>query len=390
VLVTGQVAISVVLLVIATFAYRSFRQELGSGPGYRIDHLLMMSFDTRLVRYTDGESRRFYDRLLERARSMPGVKSATLASAVPMQTVRLGGATVVPEGYDPPPGQETISVMSARVAEGYFSTMRIPIVRGREFRLEDAPGAPLVTVVNELFAQHYWPGQDPIGKRLRLQNPGRADSSVEVVGIAKNSKYLILAEPPTEYLYLPYRQDRASDMILLTESAGDPSSLVAPLRDIVRALDANQPIFDVRTMEEFFQISTVGLMNIIIGMVAVMGMMGLALSMVGLYGLVAYAASRRTREIGIRMALGADRAAVLRMVLRHGIVLAMAGLVVGLLASVGAGELLAAAFGGADDSGDVMSLLLVAPLVLAVTAVAAFVPAWRASRVDPMRALRHD
>jgi predicted permease len=389
-LVTGQVAVSVVLLVVATFAYRSFRQELASGPGYRIDHLLMMSFDTSLMRYTDSETSRFYDRLLERARSVQGVRSATLTSAVPMQTVRLGGSTVVPEGYELPPGKENISLMSARVGEGFFSTMRIPIVRGRGFRLEDSPDAPLVAVVNELFAQHYWPGQDPIGKRLRLQNQGRADSSVEVVGVAKTSKYLILAEPPTEYLYLPYRQDPPFNLILLAESEGDPTSLITPLRTIVRGLDANQPIFDVRTMEEFYQISTVGLMNIIIGMVAAMGMMGLALSIVGLYGLVAYAASRRTKEIGIRMALGADRGAVLRMVLQQGIVLATVGLVVGLLASVGTGELLAGTFTGGDKTRDFTSLLLIAPVVLAVTAFAAYIPARRASRLDPMKALRYE
>ncbi len=370
-LVTGQVAVSVVLLVIATFAYRSFRQELGSGPGYRIDHLLMMSFDTSLVRYTDSETAQFYDRLLERARSVQGVRSAALTSAVPMQTVRLGVSTVVPEGFQLPPGQENISLMSARVGEHYFSTMRIPIVRGREFRLADSPEAPRVAVVNELFAHHYWPGQNPIGKRLRLQNQGRAESRIEIVGVAKTSKYLILAEPPTEYLYLPYRQDPPANLILLAESEGVPSTLVTPLRNIVRSLDANQPIYDVRTMDEFYQISTVGMMNIIIGMVAAMGTMGLTLSIVGLYGLVAYAASRRTKEIGIRMALGADRAAVLRMVLRQGIVLATMGLVVGLLTSVGAGELLAAVFVGGDKTRDFTSLLLVAPVVLAGTALAA-------------------
>jgi putative ABC transport system permease protein len=389
-LVTGQVAVSVVLLVIATFAYRSFRQELASGPGYRIDRLLMMTFDTSLVRYTDHQTSRFYDRLLERARSVHGVRSAALTSAVPMQTVRLDGSTVVPEGYQLPPGQENISLMSARVSEQYFSAIRIPIVRGREFRPEDSQGAPLVAVVNELFAQHYWPGQDPIGKRLRLQNAGRADSWVEIVGVAKTSKYLLLAEPPTEYLYLPYRQDPPPNLILLTESVGDPSTLVTPIRNIVRALDAEQPIYDVRTMKEFYQVSTVGMMNIIIGMIAAMGMMGLALSIVGLYGLVAYAASRRTKEIGIRMALGADRAAVLRMVLRQGIVLATAGLAVGLLASVGTGELLRGTFTSGDKTRDVTSLLLVAPVVLAVTALAAYIPARRASRVDPMKALRYD
>ena len=307
-----------------------------------------------------------------------------------MQTVRLETASVVPEGYEMPQGQEYVSLMSARVADHYFSTIRIPIVRGREFRPEDSQNSPLVAVVNDLFGQHYWPGQDPIGRRLRLQNRGRADSWVEVVGVAKNSKYLLLAEPPTEYLYLPYRQAPPSSLILVAESQGDPSGLVTPLRNIVREMDANQPIYDVRTMEEFYQISTVGMMDIIIGMVAGMGMMGLGLSIVGIYGLVAYAASRRTREIGIRMAPGADRAAVLRMVLRHGILLATVGLMVGLLASVGAGELLAAAFGGGDDTGDLTSLLLVAPVVLVVTALAAYIPARRASRLDPMKALRYE
>jgi len=389
-LVAGQVAVSVVLLVIATFAYRSFRQELSSGPGYRIDHLLMMSFDTSLVHYSTSESQQFYDRLLERARSVPGVRSAALTSAVPLQTVRLDVSTVVPEGYVLSRGVQNISVMSARVGEHFFSTIRIPIVRGRDFRVEDSSDAPLVAVVNELFARHYWPGQDPIGKRLRLQNPGRADSLVEIVGVAQTSKYVLLAEPPTEYMYLPYRQDPPASLILLTETEGDPSRLAAPLRNVVRSLDAKQPMYDVRTMQEFYQISTVGLMNIIIGMVAAMGTMGLALAIVGLYGLVAYAASRRTKEIGIRMALGANRASVMWMVLQQGIGLAALGLVIGLVMSVGAGELLAAAFVGGNATRDFTALLLVAPVVLAVTALGAFLPARRASRIDPIGALRQE
>lgn len=390
VLVAGQIAVSVVLLAIATFTYRSFRQELATGPGYRLDHLLMMTFDTSLVRYSDARSRSFYDRLLDDVRRVPGVRSAGLGSVVPMQTARLELSTVVPEGYELPPGTDTVSVMSAHVGEHFFSTIRIPIVLGREFKRDDSPGSPLVVVVNELFAGHYWPGQDPIGKRLRLRNEGRAESLLEVVGVAKTSKYVLLAEPPTEYIYLPFRQDPPASMILLTESDGDPSALVGPLRDLVRGLDPNLPIYDVRTMEEFYRISTVGLMNVIIGMVAAMGMMGLALSIVGLYGLVAYAAGRRTKEIGIRMALGADRAAVLRMVLGQGLVLASAGLVAGLVASFGAGALLAAAFVGPARGRDLTSLFIVAPAVLLVTALAAYIPARRASRLDPMKALRHE
>jgi macrolide transport system ATP-binding/permease protein len=392
VLVIGQVAVSVVLLVIATFSYRAFRQELTSGPGYRLDHLLMLSVDTGLMRYTDNESSRFFERLIERARSAPGVQSAALTSAVPMQTSNLNVTTLVPEGFAPRAGQENISVMSAVVGEQYFSTIRIPIVLGREFQIEDSAHAPLVAIVNELFAEHHWPGGNPLGKQLRVQHAAQADSLVHVVGVAKTSKYMLLAEPPTEYVYFPARQNPSANLIVLAQSEGDPASLATPLRNVVRSLDSRMPVYDVRTMQDFYDISTVGLMDTILGTIAAMGVMGLALSLVGLYGLVAYAASRRTREIGIRMALGADRFAVLRMLMKQAIVLSTAGLALGLLASVVAGELLAATFVGpsADNNRDFTSLLLVAAGVLAVTGLAAYIPARHASRTDPLNALRYE
>jgi ABC-type antimicrobial peptide transport system permease subunit len=180
-------------------------------------------------------------------------------------------------------------------------------------------------------------------------------------------------------------------MVLLAESLGDPSSLVTPLRGMVKSLDAGQPVNNVRTMEELYHMRVVGILNLIVGSVAGMGLMGLALAIVGLYGLVAYAASRRTKEIGIRMAIGADRSAVLRMVLRQGMILAVAGLGVGLLASVGVNRALGAAFpGGAGGDGrtDFTAFLLVTSVVLVVTLFAAYVPARRACRVNPTDALR--
>jgi predicted permease len=390
-LVVGQVAASVVLLAIATFAYRSFRQQLIGGPGYRIDHLLMMSFDTGLVRYSESESSRFYERLIERVRAEPGVRSASFTTAVPMQTERIDSSTVVPDGYTPSPGRQNVEVMSARVGDQYFEMMRIPILRGREFRQEDTAKAPRVAIVNELFAKHYWPGQDALGKRLRVSD-GNGDSLMQVVGVAKTSKYVLLAEPATEYLYLPYRQNPTPFLILLIQTEGDPSGLVAPLRGIVHALNANMPAYNVRTMQEFYNLSTVDMMNTIIGTIAAMGAMGLALSLVGLYGLVAYAASRRTKEIGIRMALGAERLSVLGMVMKQGVLLSAAGLTIGLLASAAAGELLAAAFvgNGTGENRDFTSLLLVAGAVLVVTGLAAYLPARRAARVDPVSALRYE
>jgi putative ABC transport system permease protein len=277
------------------------------------------------------------------------------------------------------------------VDEDYFDTIGLPILRGRGFRATDAADTPKVAVVNEVFAQRYWPGQDPIGKRFRVDST--RGPWVEIVGVAKTSKYGFLIEKPIEFVYLPFRQRAPESMFLLVRSLGDPAALVAPLREVVRRLDANLPISNVRTMEELYRLRSVVVLNVIVSLIASMGMMGLALAIVGLYGLVAYAASRRTREIGIRMAIGADRSDVLRMVLRQGFRLATAGLGVGLLASVAAARALGAIFpGGAGGDGrtDLMPFLLVASAVLVVTLLAAYVPAHRASRVDPTDALRHE
>jgi putative ABC transport system permease protein len=179
-------------------------------------------------------------------------------------------------------------------------------------------------------------------------------------------------------------------MIMVARSAGDPSALVGPLREVVRGLDVNQPIFSVRTMEKLYQMRAISIFNVLITMVGSMGLMGLVLAIVGLYGLVAYAASRRTREIGIRMAVGASRTTVLQMVLRQGIVPAAIGVALGLVASVGAGALLAAAFPSGDDQTDFVAFLLVIPVVLAVTFAASYIPARRASRINPMQALRYE
>jgi putative ABC transport system permease protein len=386
VLVCGQVAVSVVLLVVAMFMYRGFTRQLAS-PGYRTDHLLMMSFDPSLVRYTDAQSKQFFEQLVERARAVPGVKTATLASSVPMSNA-IGAETIVPEGFQFPAGKDNATVLASNIDESYFETMGLQLIAGRNFDAGDTFDRPNVAIVNQQFAHHYWPGQDPIGRRFQAVD--RDKSWVQVVGVARNSKYIFIAEPPTEFLYLPRRQQMPPRMTLLAQSIGDPSTLVTPLRDVARGLDANMPIYNVRTMETFYRMRAVSIFRVIVGAVASMGLMGLGLSIVGLYGLVAYAATRRTREIGIRMAIGADRVAVMRLVLRQGLVLALAGLALGLAASVGAGAMLRAAFPTGSTERDLVSLLAVVPIVLAVTFVAAYLPARRASRVNPMQALRYE
>jgi ABC-type antimicrobial peptide transport system permease subunit len=215
---------------------------------------------------------------------------------------------------------------------------------------------------------------------------------VEIVGVAKTTKYSFVIERPLEFVYLPFRQRAPESMFLLVRSLGDPASLVTPLREVVRALDANLPVSNTRTMEELYRMRSVVVLNLIVSLVAAMGTMGLALALVGLYGLVAYAASRRTKEIGIRMAIGAGRSDVMRMVLRQGVVLAIAGLGVGLLASAGAARAMGTIFpsGLRSDGTDYMAFPLVASGVLVVTLLAAYLPARRASRVNPTEALRHE
>ncbi len=387
-LVGGQVAVSVVLLVVAIFMYRGFREQLAGGPGYRTDHILIMTVDTGLVRYTEAQSAQFFKEVGDRARELPGVVGVAMATSVPMANDGVGIETIVPEGFRFPPGKDNATVFVSRVDEHYFRTMEIRLVRGRDFRVEDAADAPKVAIVNEQFARHYWPGQDPVGKRIRLVD--RDQAWVEVVGLAKTTKYLFIAEPPTEFVYFPYRQTRVREMALLVHSAGDPASLAGPMRAVVHRLDPNLPVYNVRTMAELYRMRATRIVTVIITTVAALGLMGLGLAIVGLYGLVAYAASRRTREIGIRMAIGADQAAVLRMVLGHGFMLAVAGLALGLVASLGAGRLLAAAFPTGDNRQDFVSLLIVVPIVLAVTFLAAYIPARRASRINPTQALRHE
>jgi putative ABC transport system permease protein len=385
-LVAGQVAISLVLLTVSTSLYRGFHDELARDPGFRTDHLLMMSFDPGLVRYSEEQAQQFFQQVAERARSVPGVKSAALTYTVPFSNDGVDAASIVPEGYQLPQGKETVDAFGNTVGEGYFDTAGIRIVRGRGFRVTDTASSPRVAVVNEELAKRYWPNQDPLGKRFRLVD--RNGPWVEIVGVAKTIKYLWIAEPPMEFLYLPLAQRPKPRMTLLAQSTGDARNLVGPLREVVRGLDANQPMYNVRTYDEFYRMRAVSTPNLIIQTVAAMGVMGLVLALVGLYGLVAYAAGRRTREIGIRMAIGAQRISVLRMVMRQGLILALCGLGVGLVASFGAERVLHAMFTGSGVN--VPTYLLVVPALFAVTMLAAYVPARRASCLDPMKALRYE
>jgi macrolide transport system ATP-binding/permease protein len=381
ILVSGQVAVSLLLLTTSMFLNLGFRSSLARGPGFRIDHLMLMSFDPSAAHYSPAQTHQFFRKLVERSRSLPGVKSVALASFVPL-SVEFDFFSIVPERYRLPPGRDSVSVMANRVDESYFETAGIPLIRGRGFLKTDTENTPHVAVINETLAGHYWPGQDAIGKRFRLDSEW-----VEIVGIAKTTRYLSSLEPPADFLYLPYRQNPRAYMTLMVESAGDPGALAAPLRDVMRSLDSNLAVYDVHTMDDFYRARAAQVYQVILQAVSSMGLMGMALAFAGLYGLMAYAVTMRTREIGIRMAIGAKQGEVLVMVLRQGLGLTLSGLAAGLVLSAGATRILRAVFPG--DS-PLAAYLLVTPAVLAITILAAYLPARRASRVDPMTALRYE
>jgi predicted permease len=382
-LVAVQVAFSLALLTVATFTSNMFRGELTHGMGFRSDHLAMLTVDPKMLRYSGADTLLFFENLAKRAAALPGAKSAALTSGMLGQNI--GSASVQPEGFQFSRNQDSAILFYNRVDERYFDTFGIPILRGRGFTESDSANAQAVAVINQTFAAQYWPNQNPIGKRIRLYGT----KWVEVVGVARNSHYLFIGEPPRAFFYLPYRQTAPDSMTLLVASAGDSASLLVPLRKLVSDIEPAMPMYDVMTIEEFYAAKVTGFGGVLVETVATMGLMGLALAMIGLYALMSYSVSRRTREIGIRMAVGADRARVMKMVVRQGMAPVLIGLTIGLALSAGAGKWLRAAFPlGYDIGPEIYGVM--APLLLTVALLAAFVPARRASRVDPMTALREE
>ncbi len=389
-IVAGQVALSLLLLAISATLVEGFRDLLTAGPGFRTDHLFLTSFDTQLANYSQDRSQRFYQNLLDHTRAAPGVKSAALISSLPM--IGSESAGIVPRGWQLPRGEHAISTLCAYISEGYFQTMSIPILEGRALLESDRENTPLVAVVNEHMAHHYWKGS-ALGKRFQMENAGQ--TMVEVVGIAKASKYLWIAEAPQDFVYLSYRQHAGSKLTLVAESQAPDAGAIAPvLRQAVRGLDPDMPVFDLRTMHDFYTQRAVKTTDCLTEVVGAMGVMGMILAMAGLYGLVAYSVSRRTREIGIRMALGADRRSVVWMVLRQGLQLGVAGVAVGLAAAF-AYFYACRAIGGLTvffsfRRVDPLVFIAIPLLLLVVTVLATWAPARHAARVDPLTSLRDE
>ncbi|HEX7090945.1 MAG TPA: ABC transporter permease [Longimicrobiales bacterium] len=382
VLVTAQVAISLVLLVGAGLFLRSLQHAATVDPGFDPSNVVVASFDLQTQGYTEAQGRAFYEQLSERVAALPGVVGVTLARNVPLSGGGGRRFTGV-EGYEPAPGEDMEFHFNV-VGPEYFEVMRVPLVRGRGFTAADREGAPQVAVVNETFARRFWPGEDAIGKRL--SRFGTAES-IEIVGIARDGKYGTLTEEPRPYIYRPFLQDY-DEMTLHVRVGGDIARVVPLIRREIRALDDRLPILSLTTMEKEMALATLP-QRIAAALLGACSALALLLAAIGLYGIVAYAVGRRTREIGIRMALGASRGAVLGMVLRGSMRLVALGLAIGLALSLLAGRTLGSLLGGISPADPVA--LLAGPLVLAASALAAsYLPARRAAHVHPVEALRQE
>jgi ABC-type antimicrobial peptide transport system permease subunit len=295
------------------------------------------------------------------------------------------GVAVAPEGFEFAPGQNSVTVVSSSVDPGYFGALGVGIVRGRGFLPTDTLDSPSVVVVDQTFADRYL-ASDPIGKRLRLVQEG--NRTAEVVGVSVPSRHNSVFMPPQPFLYVPFAQRPIPKMTLIAQTEADPANAIAALRDVVRGIDINVPVYRVETMEELFEQRSVAVANLLVGIATTVGLVGLCLALIGLYAIVSYQVSRRTREIGIRMAVGAVRAEVLRMILKQAAVMGIAGVAIGTVLSFAGGRGLTLAMG--MPSFDPLLLSVVPIALFTTTVLAALVPARRASSIDPQEALRHD
>ena len=380
-LVIAQVTVSMVLLVMAGLFVRSLRNARSIDPGFDPRGVVMLSTELSIQGYPREKAREFHSRLVERARALPGVRAVSYAKSVPLGLAfeRWG---VQVEGYEARPGEE-MEFGANNVGPDYFTTMGIPLVRGRGVVGSDIAGAPGVAVVNERFARRFWPGLDPLGKRISTDG----ENWLEVVGVAKDGKYNTLGEEPSPHFYVAALQGGERDMTLLVRTDGEPSAQLGALREVVKSLDPNLPM-QTATMDEHLGFALLP-QRLAASLLGVFGALGLALAGIGLYGVMAFMVAQRTREIGLRIALGASARDVLRVVLGHGARVAAAGVVLGLAAALGFARL-ASSFLYGIGAADPVTFVAI-PLLLAVVAIlAGYLPARRAIGLDPMTALRSE
>jgi predicted permease len=382
-LVIGQLALSLLLLMSAGLLLRALARGEQVKPGIDVEHVATAPIDVGSAGYTDDRARVFYDVLADRLRASPGVTAVSYTRWVPLTNSSAGTDIRVDDhaaGLAPRDDGST-NVNFAIVAPGYFDVLRLPLVRGRAFTTADNASAPHVAVVNERFAAVVWPGRDPIGRTFH-----EGSSEVTVVGVARDARYSSLSEELRPFLYLPAAQRWRSGTNLLVRTTGDAALLTPVIRDAVRAVDPLLPVPDVLPMRAATSVALLP-QRVAAAVTGVMGLVGLLLAAVGLYGVVGYSVSQRTHEIGVRMALGANRTSVLRLVIRDGLRLTAIGSVIGVVLALALTGVMTRFLFGVSPVDPVVFAWI--PLALgAVALIATYVPARRAASTDPLAALR--
>jgi predicted permease len=388
-LVVAQVTISIVVLICAGLFLRSLHKALKLDPGFSTESLVTMKLDPGLLAYTEAAGKRFYAETLRRVAALPGVRAASLAGFLPLGDSNDAVGPVMKEGEGEPLPNQGIEVSSNRVAPGYFATVKTPLVMGRDFTERDTKDAPLVVIVNQEFARKFYGGEEnALGKRFRFWS-GQAPLR-EIVGIAKNGLYLNLYEAPRPYIYLPEHQLYQSGMMLLVSanSAGDLRAIAENVRREIAQVDARSPISGV-TLAEANMSFAYWAPRLMAGLGSAFGLVALLLATMGLYSVMTYTVSQRTREMGIRLALGAQIRDVLGLVVRQGMRLVVIGLALGLAGALALTRWLAGLLLGVGTA-DPGAFAGMAILLVAVAMLACYLPARRATKVDPMVALRHE
>jgi predicted permease len=381
-LVVAQVALSLLLLVSAGLFLRTLQNAQALDPGFSTRTGLLASIDLLPAGYDASRGRAFFRELLARVRELPGVEAASVATKVPLGFGGNSDTGASIDGYIPAPNEE-ISIYYNRVGSDYLKTMGITVVAGRDFTDLDTTDRPDVVIVNETVVRRYFSGRDPIGGRIRLGN-----RTLQVVGVARDGKYSSITEAPRSFMYMPVQQWYRADTVLHVKSSVDPGLLVPRIHEVLRALDANVPLFDVRTIAEQMSIA-IFIQRMVASLLGAFGALALLLATVGLYGVIAAVAAQRTPEIGMRMALGATRRDIVAMIVRQGLSLTLTGVAIGLIAALGATRLFKSLLVGVSAT-DAPSFAVTTILLVTVALAAAYLPARRAARIDPLQALRND
>jgi predicted permease len=387
-LVVAQVAGSLMLLIIAGLFSRSLSKAQRSDLGFDPNHVLNLVMDPNEIGYNQAQTRDFYKSLLARVGTLPGVVSASAASSTPMGYYDNGDSLLI-DGYQPPPGQPAPSSLYATISGAYFQTMGISLLRGRIFTDADDENAQYVAIISNEMAKKFWPNTDPIGHHFKMATDDK--HSIEVVGVAGDARFQGVTGQINPMFYIPFVQHQLGNslQILQLRTAGATETMIPEVERVIESLAPQLPLFDVQTMDQALNTLN-GMLFYTIGAVlaAVLGFLGLILAIVGVYGVVSYAASQKTHEIGVRMALGAQPLDILGMIFREGFLIVAVGLVVGIAGALAAGRVVGSFL--TVSAHDPVTYVFVTGVLAVVALAACFVPARRAMRVDPMVALRYE